>query len=168
MKYSFTNSLPKSIISNITKIWIFCTILSVAIIYLFGIYLNAQKNTLQITTQSTKINIDSIYKKASKIKADIDRLDYEITLDTINKNYSNELQNALIKLFALIPDQITITYIELEEKRLVLKGITPSREIYSFLLQSPLKSVFTTSRVDFFPLPNGWYNFTSISILDKE
>ena len=51
----------------------------------------------------------------------------------------------------------------MEDKKLTIKGITPSRELYSFLMQAPLRSIFNTSKVDFFPLQNGWFNFTSIS-----
>ncbi|RAX54955.1 hypothetical protein CCY99_02090 [Helicobacter sp. 16-1353] len=168
MRYSFTSPLPKSIISRLTKIWIFYIILSVMIVYLSGLYLNIERNTLRSNMEIAESNINTQDEQIAKIQADINRLQYELNLDNTNKFYNSELKSALLKLFELIPNQITITQISLEEKRLVLKGITPSREIYSFLLQAPLKSIFTTSRVDFFPLPNGWYNFTSISVLKEE
>lgn len=168
VRYSFTAPRPKSIVSKLSKIWIFYTILSVAIIYIGGIYLRIETNIFQSDTQITENNMDAQDEKISIINKNTEQLQYEINLEQINKNYNYELQNALSKLFDLIPDQITITQISLEEDKLILKGITPTREIYSFLLQAPLKSIFTTSRVDFFPLPNGWFNFTSISTLDKE
>lgn len=168
VRYSFTAPRPKSIVSKLSKIWIFYTILSVAIIYIGGIYLRIETNIFQSDTQITEDNMDAQDEKISIINKNTKQLQYEINLEQINKNYNYELQNALSKLFDLIPDQITITQISLEEDKLILKGITPTREIYSFLLQAPLKSIFTTSRVDFFPLPNGWFNFTSISTLDKE
>ncbi len=168
VRYSFTAPRPKSIVSKLSKIWIFYTILSVAIIYIGGIYLRIETNIFQSDTQITEDNMDAQDEKISIINKNTEQLQYEINLEQINKNYNYELQNALSKLFDLIPDQITITQISLEEDKLILKGITPTREIYSFLLQAPLKSIFTTSRVDFFPLPNGWFNFTSISTLDKE
>lgn len=168
VRYSFTAPRPKSIVSKLSKIWIFYTILSVAIIYIGGIYLKIETNIFQSDTQITEDNMDAQDEKISIINKNTEQLQYEINLEQINKNYNYELQNALSKLFDLIPDQITITQISLEEDKLILKGITPTREIYSFLLQAPLKSIFTTSRVDFFPLPNGWFNFTSISTLDKE
>ena len=168
VRYSFTAPRPKSIVSKLSKIWIFYTILSVVIIYIGGIYLRIETNIFQSDTQITEDNMDAQDEKISIINKNTEQLQYEINLEQINKNYNYELQNALSKLFDLIPDQITITQISLEEDKLILKGITPTREIYSFLLQAPLKSIFTTSRVDFFPLPNGWFNFTSISTLDKE
>lgn len=167
-RYSFTAPRPKSVISKLTKIWIFYTILSVGIVYFGGIYLKTEMNVMQNNTQVTETGMNAQDEKIALINKNIERLKYEINLDNINKNYNDELQNALLKLFELIPDQITITQIILEEDKLTLKGITPTREIYSFLLQAPLRSIFTTSKVDFFPLPNGWFNFTSISTLDKE
>lgn len=168
MRYSFTSPLPKSLISQLTKIWIFYIVLSVGIVYLTGIYLSIERDTLKNNTQLTESSINAQDEQIIKIKTDINRLEYELNLDNINKFYNDELREALIKLFGLIPDQITITQINLEEKKLTLKGITPTREVYSFLLQAPLKSIFTTSSVNFFPLPNGWYNFTSISVLKEE
>lgn len=168
MKYSFTQPLPKSIISKIAKIWIFYIALSVIIIYLSGMYLNIEKNTITTNMEMAESDIEAQDDEIATIQTNINRLQYELSLNNTNENYNNQLKNSFIKLFGLIPDQITINQIILEEKRLVLKGITPSRELYSFLLQAPLKSVFTTSRVDFFSLTNGWYNFTSISILKED
>ncbi len=168
IRYSFTTARPKSIISKLSKIWVFYTILSVAIIYIGGSYLKIETSIFQSNIHIIEDNMDTQDAKISVINTNTEQLKHEINIDKINKNYNYELQNALNKLFDLIPDQITITQILLEENKLILKGITPTREIYSFLLQAPLKSIFTTSRVDFFPLPNGWFNFTSISVIEKE
>lgn len=166
MKYSFSSPQPKSIISNISKIWVFYIALSVAIIYINGIYLNikiaafnANKNELETQISVGEKNIDVENLNSA-------RLEYEINLDSLNKLYSDEVKIAISKILDIIPDQITISHLILEEKKLILKGITPSRETYAFLLQAPLKSIFTTSRVDYFQLENGWYNFTSINILE--
>lgn len=166
VRYSFTTALPKYIVSKLTKIWLFYIILSLGMIYAAGLYLNAEKSTLFNNARLTEDDIALRDDDIAKIQADIDRLNFETELNASNRRYNAELQGALLKLFGLIPDQITITYMHLEEKRLVLKGITPTREIYSFLLQAPLRSIFTTSRVDFYPLSNGWYNFTSVSVLE--
>lgn len=168
VRYSFTTPQPKYIISKLTKIWIFYMIVSVIIVYFGGIYLKIEVNMLDNNIQIVENNMNIQDKKIALINKNIERLKYEVNLDNINKNYNNEVQQSLLNLFALIPDQITITHIKLEEEKLTLKGITPTRELYSFLLQAPLRSIFTTSRVDFFPLPNGWFNFTSISVLNKE
>lgn len=161
MKYSFTKPLPKSIVSRSTKIWICLFLLSIIIIYTYGIYLNSKIDTLNAARQTIESNIDSKNK-------DISRLKYELSLNSINESYNKGLKSAVLKLFALIPDQVTITYMSLEEKSLVLKGTTPTQQVYSFYLGTPLKTIFDKSNVDFIPLTNGWFNFTSISTLGDD
>ena len=163
MRYSFTTANPKSVISRLTKIWIFYILLSTIIIHVFGIYLKIQREAILESMKYSQQNIEVKDKDTDTIRKNIDRLEYEVNLDNMNTKYNSELKDALNNLFKLIPDQITITQMIVDEKRLTLKGTTPTREVYSFLLQVPLKSIFTTSKVDFFPLENGWYNFTSVS-----
>ena len=163
MRYSFTEALPKSIISKLAKIWIFYLVLSVIIIYGAGIYLTMQKNVVIINTRSIENAIENREKQIENIRSNYDRLNEEIDLNKLNTEYNNKVRSALSNLFEFIPDQITITQIIMEDKKLTIKGITPSRELYSFLMQAPLRSIFNVSKVDFFPLQNGWYNFTSIS-----
>ena len=131
--------------------------------YASGIYLTMQKNVVIMNTKSIENSIENKEKEISQIRSNYDRFNEEIDLDKSNAAYNNKVRGALSNLFEFIPDQITITQIIMEEKKLTIKGITPSRELYSFLMQAPLKSIFDVSRVDFFPLQNGWYNFTSIS-----
>jgi len=46
---------------------------------------------------------------------------------------------------------------------LTIQGITPSEDIYNYLLAIPLRSIFEESSVDFTATENGWHNFTSVS-----
>ncbi|MDD6055520.1 MAG: hypothetical protein SOW25_02430 [Helicobacter sp.] len=78
------------------------------------------------------------------------------------------LVESISNLFDLIPEQITLNKIQMEKYQLNLYGTTPSKQIYTFLLEVPLRSIFNQSRADFYMLPNGWYNFVSISKLQKE
>lgn len=78
------------------------------------------------------------------------------------------LQESVENLFDLIPEQITLNKIQMEQSQLTLYGTTPSKQIYTFLLEVPLRSIFHQSRADFYMLPNGWYNFVSISKLNQE
>lgn len=168
MKYSFTAANPKSIISRLTKIWIFYIIVSLGITHIFGIYLNIQKTTITEYMANTQKYIETKDDDITQAQKDISRLEYETQINEVNVKHNNEIKTALDNLFKLIPDQITITQMLIDNKKLILKGSTPTREIYSFLLQVPLKTIFTTSKVNFFPLENGWYNFTSISELKED
>ncbi|MDE5603489.1 MAG: hypothetical protein K2I71_06200 [Helicobacter sp.] len=78
------------------------------------------------------------------------------------------LKESVDNLFGMIPEQITLKKIEMSKTQLILYGITPSRQVYTFLLEVPLRSIFNKSRADFYALPNGWYNFVSVSKLEEE
>ena len=81
---------------------------------------------------------------------------------------SNEiLKQSLKNLFDLVPDSITLNEILMQKNSLIIKGVTPSRDVYDMLLSAPLKSIFTTSNTSFFQLENGWLNFVSTSKIDN-
>ena len=35
--------------------------------------------------------------------------------------------------------------------------------VYKFLLEAPLRAIFTQVRVEFYPLVSGWFNFVAVS-----
>lgn len=163
MKYSFTQPLPKSIISHQTKIWIFYIALSVGLIYGYGIYLNYQINTIKSHTSISNADIDTQDAHIKKATESMQEMKAKADLEAHNRTHNGDVALALEKILALIPNAITINYMELQENALIIKGITPSREQYTFLLEAPLRAVFHKTRTDFYALPNGWFNFTSIS-----
>lgn len=167
MHYSFISPSHKPIFSPITKSWIFCFIASGAI--LLGIYFLLKFQTQAFINQSN--NIDQEIVRQGNAKTDLtNQLKYLNTqLDEIKSIQAENtaLISALENLFGLIPDQITINSISLTDTDLTIKGITPSKELYIFLLESPLRAIFTESKVDFFVLPSGWYNFVSVSKIIK-
>lgn len=163
MKYSFTHPLPKSIISHPTKIWIFYIALSVGLIYGYGVYLNYQIHTIKSHASLSSTDISESDEAINKVNEKLRKMRYEAEIDIKNKAHNADVAGALARIFELVPDQITINYIELQENTLTIKGITPTREAYAFLLEAPLRSAFSKSRADFYALPNGWFNFTSIS-----
>lgn len=163
MKYSFTHPLPKSIISHPTKIWLFYILLSIGIIYVYGIYLNYQIHTIKSHASVSNTDISDSDEAINKLNEKLRQMHYEAEIDARNKAHNADMLGALARIFDLVPDQITINYIELQENTLTIKGITPTREAYAFLLEAPLRSAFSKSRADFYALPNGWFNFTSIS-----
>ncbi|MGX2983439.1 hypothetical protein [Helicobacter sp. 23-1045] len=163
MKYSFTHPLPKSIISHQTKIWIFYIAISVGIIYGYGVYLDYQIKTIKSHAQLSNTQIDGQDESISALNNTLNKMRTEIKLEAQNLAHNKDLSDALIKIFDLVPNQITINFMRLDENSLMLKGTTPTREAYSFLLEAPLRAVFDTTRADFYALPNGWFNFTSIS-----
>ncbi|RDU71759.1 hypothetical protein [Helicobacter brantae] len=167
MNYSFISPLRKPIFSPITKSWALCFLASGLIVV--GIYFLLKFQTQSFINQSN--NIDNEISNQATLKNELsDKLKYLNTqLDEIRliQEENTALINAIENLFGLIPDQITINSIALTNNELTIKGITPSKELYIFLLESPLRAIFSESKVDFFVLPSGWYNFVSVSKIIK-
>ncbi|PAF53387.1 hypothetical protein BKH42_06090 [Helicobacter sp. 13S00482-2] len=163
MNLSFIASKPKYIFTKITKVWIFYIIFSLVILFGFA-------SLLKYQIFLSKARVDNYHDKQAFYYAQIRKIDaYEarIVLESeLAKDrgvHNVMIRDAVINLFNIIPDQITISYIEIGNDSLRLKGLTPSKEVFNFLLQDPLKAIFGKSSVTFFPLSSGWYNFVSLS-----
>ena len=161
--YSFIRPQKKNIISKLSKIWIFYILASVAIMVGYMGVVEAEKLYMTIQTE------ENIARK-QEYQAQIARAQAELGIAQDQSAFANQIQaqnaritKTILSLFDLTPDQITLHSIEMHRDRLIIKGVTPSKEIYNFLLEAPLRSIFNESRVDFFPLANGWFNFVSVS-----
>ncbi len=56
------------------------------------------------------------------------------------------------------------THIEENIQNIKLKTIVIKDYIvYKFLLEAPLRAIFTQVRVEFYPLVSGWFNFVAVS-----
>jgi hypothetical protein len=78
------------------------------------------------------------------------------------------LKGSIQNLFDLVPDKITLTQATLEEKSLILYGITPTKEMYEYLLLAPLRSIFHESYTSFYTLDSGWQRFVSTNYLRSQ
>lgn len=168
MNYSFVSPNKKTLLKKVSRIWWGYIFLTLFIFVGFVVTLKIQGYFMEIKTaealQAQQTALDEI-KKFQEIR------DQEAQRVQFGKFITN--QNAMLKesvenLFDLIPEQITLNKIQMEQYQLVLYGATPSKQIYTFLLEVPLRSIFHQSRADFYLLPNGWYNFVSVSKLNKE
>lgn len=78
------------------------------------------------------------------------------------------LRDSINNLFDLIPERITLSEAKIGENSLILYGITPNKDIYNFMLQAPLRSIFHRTYSSFYPAQNGWLRFVSTNYIDKE
>jgi ribosomal protein L23 len=168
MNYSFTQPHKKSLFFQDTQIWGLFITVSLIILFGFDHLINletkfVQENTLSYRLQSTSVSEDSL-----TIKQNIETLHGK--LNFVEKIHSNNMivKDSIENLFDLIPEQITLTNIKMTSTKLVLKGITPTKDIYKFLLSIPLKSIFEESTVTFYLADNGWYKFVSINLFEKD
>nr|WP_317404407.1 hypothetical protein [uncultured Helicobacter sp.] len=163
MAYSFIQPKPKSIFKRYTKIWFFYSVLAVVCVLAFAKVLERQSVSKVNEQMRIEEEIQSVKIKSIVVKDYIERLDYEIKLGLEIQAQNQALKDGVSNLLKLIPDQITAKSIELNYNALTMRGLTPSKEVYKFLLEAPLRAVFTQTRVEFYPLTSGWFNFVSVS-----
>jgi len=167
MGYSFVAPKKKRLFEINTKIWMGVFSISIFILLSFNIFLSITQSSMIskkdiLTEQRTKTlqDIEILKEQFADYKA---KVEFGAEIDSNNKILTESIRN----LFELIPDQITVDAIKMDSKRLEIRGITPSRDVYEFLLAAPLKSIFNSSKVSFYRLSNGWYNFVSINDIDE-
>lgn len=163
MNLSFIPSQPKYIFAKITKIWIFYIILSLIILFGFTSLLKYQILLSKARVNSYQERQVFYHSEIDKIDSYQERIVLESNLAKDRGTHNLMIRDAVVNLFNIIPDQITINYIEIGNDSLSIKGSTPSKEVFNFLLQDPLKAIFGKSSATFFALSNGWYNFVSTS-----
>lgn len=167
MSYSFTSAKTKHIFSKIVKIWWLYIFLSS--IFVLGFVLNLQIQTQEaINNSEERVKKQAFYQEQlQKIQTNKKRLEYELSVIQNDSTDNAIIKDAIDNLLNLIPDQITISLIEIKEQSLIIKGNTPSKEVFRYLLQDPLKAIFGESKVNFFMLSNGGYQFVSESFTQQ-
>lgn len=166
--YSFIAPQPKQIFLKLTRIWLLYSSLTFLALSLFVSFLQFQRSFMIQSAVENEANRQALMKESDDVRREMERIKFQ-------KEFAEDLsvQNAILaesvkNLFELVPDQITLSSIEVKHDMLTLKGITPSKELYRFLLEVPLRSIFHDSRADFYPLSNGWFSFVSVSRAQEE
>ncbi|RAX58847.1 hypothetical protein CCZ01_01235 [Helicobacter monodelphidis] len=161
--YSFIRPEKKSIFSKLTKIWGFYCILSVGIVSAYIAWIESEKIYMQYRIEESVAQKQTYQDQIAQVQAQLKGSNSDVLFAKRIDTQNNKVAKSISNLFDLTPDQITLSNIEMHKDMLVLKGVTPSKEIYSFLLEAPLRAIFHESRVDFYPLSSGWFNFVSVS-----
>lgn len=116
-----------------------------------------------IAKQKEKLHI-----AMSKMESDIKNIEKQNLFCEKIFTKNGILKDSIENLFDLVPAKITLTEAKILEDGLVLYGITPSKDVYNFMLQAPLRSIFHRTYSSFYPAQNGWLNFVSTNYLDEE
>ncbi len=168
MQYSFTKARNKELLSSELKLVLF--FFSVTLFMLFSTYLFlSYKNydfandmaRLDASSQELNQSIAQMQTQIVFIETEVSRAEQVFTSNTV-------LKESIKNLFDLVPDRITLSQAELKDDALILYGVTPNKEVYEFLLQAPLRSIFHRTYSSFYPIENGWYRFVSTNYLDDE
>ncbi|MBU1658651.1 hypothetical protein KKG72_06315 [bacterium] len=168
MKYSFISPRKKSAFSpEMQLLFIFFTItllmLFLTYSFLFFKGYRYEQDKQNILQERSDLNI-SIYTMKNQIAF----IEKESALSERIYTKNIVLKESLSNLFDLVPQRITLSEAKLLENGLILYGITPNQDVYNFMLQAPLRSIFHRTYSSFYPDKNGWLRFVSTNYIDED
>ncbi len=168
MIYSYIKPRKKSIFTEDMQLLV--TFFTITLLMLFLTYAFLLYKDYSFTTQKK----ESLAKQKA-VLSHVDKLEGEISKIEEQKNLSEKiftknivLKDSISNLFDLVPVRITLSRAELLENGLILYGITPNKDVYNFMLQAPLRSIFHRTYSSFYPAQNGWLRFVSTNYIDEE
>lgn len=168
MKYSFIAPRSKQIISSEMRLALFffgVNIAMMSIAYLFLVYKTA---IFKEKHASFATNIQQLDHSTRTLEEKIVTIETEVKKHEQISTDNTVMAESIHNIFDLAPDSITLMRAELDEKSLILYGISPNKDTYNFMLEAPLKSIFHRTYTSFYPIENGWYRFVSTNYLDDE
>lgn len=119
-------------------------------------------------------DLEAIDKERTELKQSIKKMQDSIAFMEQEANLANKvyttnsvLKESIENLFDLVPDRITLSKAQILKNGLILYGVTPNKEIYSYMLEAPLRSIFSKTHTSFYQLENGWLRFVSTNYLDN-
>jgi len=168
MKYSYIKPRKKSPFTPELQLivsFFSITILMLSVTYLVLLYKDKQFNDEKIALVKEKLFLahDSniIDKKIAYIQKQKLIAERVYTQNMV-------LKDSIANLFDLIPERITLSQATLLKNGLILHGVTPTKDVYNFMLQAPLRSIFQRTYSSFYPAENGWLYFVSKNYMDEE
>lgn len=173
MTYSFIKPQIKPLISLFTKIWVLFFTLCVGVIFSVYSFANARLLVMNAQISAKKDEASALQEGIRQNDGLFDLLTQrkDLSLTIIGERGSNAQVEKVIKnLFGFVieSNSIRLEHMYMSDSTLELKGITPSKELFGLLIQTPLKSIFDESVVSYYPLKNGWFKFNSINTSVRE
>lgn len=168
MIYSYIKPRSKSLITSELKllfIFFFITIIMLLLTYLFLIYKDYSFKQDHIDIQAAKSDLNI---SLHKMNLDIKFIEQQEAISKKIFTQNTVLKDSIINMFDLVPERIILSEAKLLENGLILYGITPNKDVYNFMLQAPLRSIFHHTYSSFYPAQNGWLSFVSKNYIDEE
>ncbi len=166
MKYSYIKPRRKTIISpELQLLFVFfgITLLMLFLTYAFLLFKDYRFSQ---NMQDIDNKIIELKNNTSKMKTQIAFIEKENLLAQKIYTQNSVLKDSISNLFDLVPQRITLSEAKLLKNGLIFYGITPNKDIYNFMLQAPLRSIFHKTYTSFYPLSNGWLRFVSTNYID--
>jgi hypothetical protein len=168
MRYSYTKARKKSLFTP--EIQLLSIFFGITIFMLFSTYafllfkdyrFTQDKIDIIQTREEVSLEIEDMENRISFIQKENVLSESIFTKNTV-------LKDSIANMFDLVPQRITLSQAKLLENGLILYGITPNKDVYNFMLQAPLRSIFHRTYSSFYPAQNGWFRFVSTNYTDKE
>ena len=172
MTYSFIKPNIKPLISLFTKIWMLFFAVCLGVIFSIYTFANTRVTAMKGQIESKKLEAIALQEGTTQNDALFELLTQRKDLSasiTGEKGANEQVEKVLKNLLGFVIDSgsIRLEHLYMDDKRLELRGITPTREIFYLLIQTPLKSLFDKNEVSFYPLKNGWLKFSSINTIEE-
>lgn len=168
MQYSYIKPRPKTIFTK--DMQLLFTFFGVTLFMLFSTYA-----FLLFRDHRFKQDLADISVQKEQLRSNIAKMDYQIATIEKQNMFSEKIftKNSVLKdsinnLFDLIPSRVTLSEAKIMQNGLILYGITPNKDVYNFMLQAPLRSIFHRTYSSFYPAQNGWLKFVSTNYIDEE
>lgn len=168
MKYSYIKPRKKSAITAEAKLlftFFGMTLLMLILTYVFLLFKDYSFTRDLKSIEREYVTLDA---NLAQMKEQIVFIEKENVLAQSVRTKNLVLKDSITNLFDLVPARITLSQAKLDKNSLVLHGVTPNKDVYNFMLQAPLRSIFHRTYSSFYPAENGWLRFVSTNYADEE
>lgn len=168
MKFSYIKPRPKNIISDEFKIvGVFFITAFVILIFSFGImqFKSHEFKTKKIIQNNKIMQLQSTIQDLKKAMFDAR---FEVSKAAKIGTANTVLQESIKNLFDLVPNRIVLSKVDIAKNSLLIYGHTPNKNLFRFMLQAPLSSIFTSTSTTFYQLPNGSLNFVCKNYINED
>ncbi|MEA3370926.1 MAG: hypothetical protein U9Q40_06260 [Campylobacterota bacterium] len=168
MKYSYITPRHKSALTK--EIQLLVTFFTITLFMLFMTYFFLLIRDYNYVEDMNEIAVvqSELEENIVKMKSQIAFIEKEALLAQKVYTKNTVLKDSITNLFDLVPQRITLSEAKLLENGLILYGVTPNKDVYNFMLQAPLRSIFHRTYSSFHPAENGWLRFVSTNYIDEE
>lgn len=167
MRYSYIKPRKKTVFTK--DIQLIFTFFGVTLFMLFSTYA-----FLLFKDYRFMHEMQDITKQKIQLRTDITKMNVQITVIEKQSLFAEKIftKNSVLKesinnLFDLVPSRITLSEAKIMQDGLILYGVTPNKDVYNFMLQAPLRSIFHRTYSSFYPAKNGWLRFVSTNYIDE-
>lgn len=168
MRYSYIKPRSKTALTK--EIQLLFTFFGATLFMLFSTYAFLMFRDYRFEQDKVMIaqKKQELRESISQMNKDISLIEKQSMLSEKVFTKNSVLKDSINNLFDLVPGRITLSQVKIMEDGLIIYGVTPNKDVYNFMLQAPLRSIFHRTYSSFYPAENGWLRFVSTNYIDEE